>query len=122
MSKNQSFLNKKRNNDNNAFETKQNKLNKKKKEDSNILESSKKEEINKNEIVIQEIQLRTITTISQYFFQKNSENWKDMQIPELKKYCESIEINCESNFKLLTELNIQTLNYFLFIIPNINLP
>ena len=104
MSKNQSFLNKKRNNDNNAFETKQNKLNKKKKEDSNILESSKKEEINKNEIVIQEIQLRTITTISQYFLQKNSENWKDMQIPELKKYCESIEINCESNFKLLTEL------------------
>ena len=32
------------------------------------------------------------------------EDWKNKQIPDLIKYCESIGINAESNYELLTKL------------------
>ena len=41
------------------------------------------------------------------------EDWKNKQIPDLIKYCESIGINAESNYELLTKLVIIDFNLFL---------
>lgn len=76
--------------------------------DNNLIENV--EEMTKNK-------LKTIISISQYFQKKISEDWKSMQISDLKKYCESTEIFSESNFKLLNELLDSDLDAFIQYYP-----
>ena len=45
-----------------------------------------------------------IISIYIYYSKKLAEDWKGKDISSLKKYCESIEINAESNYYLLTQL------------------
>ena len=106
-----SFLRKKRHSNQSIQDADSNYLNKKKKEeaeveqkDANLIESFEKETKNK---------LKTIISISQYFQNKISEDWKSKQTSDLKKFCESIEIYSESNFKLLKELLDSNLDAFI---------
>ena len=66
--------------------------NKKKKEENTILDDTKEN----NKIII--------TSINKYYSKLIKEDWKNKQIHDLRKYCESLIINAESNYELLIQL------------------
>ena len=101
------LIQQKRKRDRKNLEEDLNKLNKKKKVDLKPkLDEKLKEEENNNINIVEENELnkKTIIPICQYFQIKVKEDWKNMETVDLKKYCESIEIYAESNYKLLCEL------------------
>ena len=103
--KKKSFLNKKRQGEN-IIQINTNEPNKRSKKDNKIQEIPKE---NKNQIKIDDIKIENknlvkIISIYEYYSKKLKEDWKGKDISSLKKYCESIEINAESNYYLLTQL------------------
>ena len=90
------ILNKKRKNEDFSIETDINKPNKKKKLEFKFKESKE-----------------SIISIAQNHSKLITEDWKNKQTPDLIKYCESIGINAESNYELLTKLVIIDFNLFL---------
>ena len=90
------ILNKKRKNEDFSIETDINKPNKKKKFEFKFKESKE-----------------SIISIAQNHSKLITEDWKNKQTPDLIKYCESIGINAESNYELLTKLVIIDFNLFL---------
>ena len=90
------ILNKKRKNEDFSIETDINKPNKKKKLEFKFKESKE-----------------SIISIAQNHSKLIIEDWKNKQTPDLIKYCESIGINAESNYELLTKLVIIDFNLFL---------
>ena len=110
-----SLLSKKRTGDKHQTDPSTNKPNKKKKEKESDKEKEKntieddKEETNDNS--------KAITSILQYFCKKISEDWKSKETLDLKKYCESIGIFAESNYKLLQELLNLDLDLFIQYYP-----
>ena len=90
------ILNKKRKNEDFSIETDINQPNKKKKLELKFKESKE-----------------SIISIAQNHSKLITEDWKSKQTPDLIKYCESIGINAESNYELLTELVIVDFNLFL---------
>lgn len=116
-SEKKTFINKKRKVSKESKEIKQSRPYKKKKES---LSSEKKEikKVGKSSIKIEEPNnLKTIIPISQYFSNKLNEYSEEKQIPDLKIYCESIEINAESNFKLLDSLIDSDIDSFIHLYP-----
>ena len=116
-SEKKTFINKKRKVSKKNKEIKQSRPYKKKKES---LSSEKKEikKVGKSSIKVEEPNnLKTIIPISQYFSNKLNEYSEEKQIPDLKIYCESIEINAESNFKLLDSLIDSDLDSFINLYP-----
>ena len=103
-SKKKSLLKQKRKNENISIETDINKPNKKKKEEPQIKESyvDKEENIINNDF--KAANKKSITSIAQYHSKLIKEDWKNKQIPDLIKYCESTGINAESNYELLIKL------------------
>ena len=95
-SKKKSLLKQKRKNENISIETDINKPNKKKKLEFKFKESKE-----------------SIISIAQNHSKLITEDWKSKQTPDLIKYCESIGINAESNYELLTKLVIIDFNLFL---------
>ena len=90
------ILNQKRKNIDFSIETDINKPNKKKKLELEFEESKE-----------------SIISITQNHSKLITEDWKNKQTPDLIKYCESIGINAESNYELLTKLVIIDFNLFL---------
>lgn len=90
------ILNKKRKNKDFSIETDINQPNKKKKLEFKFKESKE-----------------SIISIAQNHSKLITEDWKNKQTPDLIKYCESIGINAESNYELLTKLVIIDFNLFL---------
>ena len=90
------ILNQKRKNEDFSIETDINKPNKKKKLEFKFKESKE-----------------SIISIAQNHSKLITEDWKNKQTPDLIKYCESIGINAESNYELLTKLVIIDFNLFL---------
>ena len=90
------ILNQKRKNEDFSIETDINKPNKKKKLEFKFKESKE-----------------SIISIAQNHSKLITEDWKSKQTPDLIKYCESIGINAESNYELLTKLVIIDFNLFL---------
>ena len=90
------ILNKKRKNEDFSIETDINKPNKKKKLEFKFKESKE-----------------SIISIAQNHSKLITEDWNNKQTPDLIKYCESIGINAESNYELLTKLVIIDFNLFL---------
>ena len=90
------ILNKKRKNEDFSIETDINQPNKKKKLELKFIESKE-----------------SIISIAQNHSKLITEDWKRKQTPDLIKYCESIGINAESNYELLTKLVIIDFNLFL---------
>ena len=90
------ILNQKRKSEDFSFETDINKPNKKKKLEFKFKESKE-----------------SIISIAQNHSKLITEDWKSKQTPDLIKYCESIGINAESNYELLTKLVIIDFNLFL---------
>ena len=90
------ILNKKRKNEDFSIETDINQPNKKKKLELKFKESKE-----------------SIISIAQNHSKLITEDWKSKQTPDLIKYCESIGINAESNYELLTKLVIIDFNLFL---------
>ena len=90
------ILNQKRKNEDFSIETYINKPNKKKKLELKFKESKE-----------------SIISIAQNHSKLITEDWKSKQTPDLIKYCESIGINAESNYELLTKLVIIDFNLFL---------
>ena len=90
------ILNKKRKNEDFSIETDINQPNKKKKLELKFKESKE-----------------SIISIAQNHSKLITEDWKNKQTPDLIKYCESIGINAESNYELLTKLVIIDFNLFL---------
>ena len=90
------ILNKKRKNDDFSIETDINQPNKKKKLELKFKESKE-----------------SIISIAQNHSKLITEDWKNKQTPDLIKYCESIGINAESNYELLTKLVIIDFDLFL---------
>ena len=101
------FIQHKRKEERSNLEENFQKPNKKKKVESQPkLNEKLKEEENNNINIVEENELnkKTIIPICQYFQIKVKEDWKNMETVDLKKYCESIGIYAESNYKLLYEL------------------
>ena len=90
------ILNKKRKNEDFSIETDINQPNKKKKLELKFKESKE-----------------SIISIAQNHSKLITEDWKSKQTPDLIKYCESIGINAESNYELLTKLVIIDFDLFL---------
>lgn len=90
------ILNQKRKNEDFSIETDINKPNKKKKLEFKFKESKE-----------------SIISIAQNHSKLITEDWKSKQTPDLIKYCESIGINAESNYELLTKLVIIDFDLFL---------
>ena len=90
------ILNKKRKNEDFSIETDINQPNKKKKLELKFKESKE-----------------SIISIAQNHSKLITEDWKNKQTPDLIKYCESIGINAESNYELLTKLVIIDFDLFL---------
>ena len=90
------ILNQKRKNEDFSIETDINKPNKKKKLEFKFKESKE-----------------SIISIAQNHSKLITEDWKNKQTPDLIKYCESIGINAESNYELLTKLVIIDFDLFL---------
>jgi hypothetical protein len=90
------ILNKKRKNEDFSIETDINQPNKKKKLEFKFKESKE-----------------SIISIAQNHSKLITEDWKNKQTPDLIKYCESIGINAESNYELLTKLVIIDFDLFL---------
>ena len=90
------ILNQKRKNEDFSIETDINKPNKKKKLELKFKESKE-----------------SIISIAQNHSKLITEDWKNKQTPDLIKYCESIGINAESNYELLTKLVIIDFDLFL---------
>ena len=90
------ILNQKRKNEDFSIETDINQPNKKKKLELKFKESKE-----------------SIISIAQNHSKLITEDWKSKQTPDLIKYCESIGINAESNYELLTKLVIIDFNLFL---------
>ena len=90
------ILNQKRKNEDFSIETDINKPNKKKKLEFKFKESKE-----------------SIISIAQNHSKLITEDWNNKQTPDLIKYCESIGINAESNYELLTKLVIIDFNLFL---------
>lgn len=90
------ILNKKRKNEDFSIETDINQPNKRKKLELKFKESKE-----------------SIISIAQNHSKLITEDWKSKQTPDLIKYCESIGINAESNYELLTKLVIIDFDLFL---------
>ena len=90
------ILNKKRKNEDFSIETDINQPNKKKKLELKFKESEE-----------------SIISIAQNHSKLITDDWKSKQTPDLIKYCESIGINAESNYELLTKLVIIDFDLFL---------
>ena len=90
------ILNQKRKNEDFSIETDINKPIKKKKLEFKFKESKE-----------------SIISIAQNHSKLITKDWKNKQTPDLIKYCESIGINAESNYELLTKLVIIDFNLFL---------
>ena len=108
-----SLLKQKRKNENISTETDINKPKKKKKEEPQFKESCENKEQNIINPDPKKTNKKSITSIAQYYSKLIKEDWKSKQIPDLRKYCESIGINAESNYELLTKLISIDLDSFL---------
>ena len=99
-----SLLQAKRKNKRAQSETDIYKQNKKVKEEPQHQENIEEEEKKDINTEGKEMNKKSITSLSEYYSKLISEDWKNKQIPELRKYCESIGINSESNYELLNKL------------------
>ena len=98
------LIGQKRKNETNSSEIDINKPYKKKKKEPKDKESDdeqKEENIDIKEDENKVTNKKTITSISQYYSKLTKEKWKKKKIPQLRKYCESLGIKAESNYKLL---------------------
>ena len=108
-----SLLKQKRKKEDISTETDINKPQKKKKEELQFKESCEDKEQSIININPKKTNKKSITSIAQYHSKLITEDWKSKTIPDLRKYCESIGINAESNYELLTKLISIDLDLFL---------
>ncbi len=100
------------------FEPNINKPVKKQKDNPNLKQNKTTEEKNAiNIVTIKEIKKKIILPIAQYYSNKKKENWNSKQIPDLKKYCDSLGIQAECNYKLLTGLISSDFDAFIQYYP-----
>ena len=100
----QSLLGRKKKDKSALFEIDMNKTNKKIKEEPQFKENY--EDNSKNKIMDnkKETSKKQIYSISQYYLTLIKEDWKNKNILDLRKYCDSIGINPYSNYELLNIL------------------